>query len=494
MNADPNIPNPRLPMPVQFTREGFRKLTSDQGAALIQVQPAKSAPPPCVVIEILDRDRAREVNPLLLSGDITPLWHALAGPAVVRVDNVDVFRVTPTTAGTVPTRHLDADTFALILDALGVDDDGSATSETWVHQGIAAGREVLRHAPPNVGLHAFQRTPAVVEAFAVSVMRSYGCPLDTIAEVIGHAVTLGKTLLPPAGKARELDAALAKTKAEGDAADAKLRAEREEAARMNTSSLSELGFDAVAVPLSDPGVQCPRELADLPVSWADGGQTQIVAWRKIPGLAVGPWSFAGCRVLDGSHVIDAPARMMASIPMATVGLYSLLCALVRKYAPGDFGPITAFSKDGIDAARVFISQWASYLYDVRQGREWLPRHLVEMSVRAYRLRPDIAVAEWSAALQGIHSGAPVPRVPASMVALGASDREQSLRNPGLAGPPDGIRTLVQSPNKLPWPPRAAQREQLETWSMAAVEGGIIKSGSGLATTNTEGKRSVNGIR
>jgi hypothetical protein len=496
MNADPNIPNPRLPIPVQFTREGFRKISSDQGAALIQVHPAKPPPPPCVVIEIPDRDRAREVNPLLLSGDITPLWHALAGPAVVRVDNVDVFRVTPTTAGTAPTRHLDADTFALILDALGVDDDGSATTETWAQQGLAAAVEAMRHAPPDEGLHRFQRSRSVAEAQAVAVARCYGAPVEGIAKLLGRPVTLGKTLLPPLARAKELDAMVARQKTEGDAADAKLMAERVEAARVNTDTLDTLGCQAVLVPLLDaPGVQVPKELAGLPSFTSDGGAAAVFPWRAIPGLSLGPIEFAGVRVLAGDFVINAPARTMTSIPMATVAVYSLVCALIRKYAPGDFGPITAFSKDGIDAARAFISQWASYLYDVRMGREWLPRHLVEMSVRAYRLRPDVAVAEWSAALQGIHSGAPVPRVPASMVPIGTSDREQAFRNPGLADPPDGIRTLVQSASKLPWPQRAVQRSQLETWAVEATQGGIVESGSGLGTTNTvEGKRSNNGIR
>jgi hypothetical protein len=117
-----------------------------------------------------------------------------------------------------------------------------------------------------------------------------------------------------------------------------------------------------------------------------------------------------------------------------------------------------------------------------------------MSVRAYRLRPDIAVAEWSAALQGIHSGEPRPQTSASAVPIGTSDRAMASRNRGLSDPPDGVRTMVASQAKLPWPQRAVQRAQLESWSMEAVEGGIIESGSGLEKTNTEGKRSTNGIR
>jgi hypothetical protein len=184
--------------------------------------------------------------------------------------------------------------------------------------------------------------------------------------------------------------------------------------------------------------------------------------------------------------------------MATVAVYSLVSALLRKYAPDrDCGPITSFTTAGLERARAFVAEWASFLYTVRLGAEWLPAHLVTMSVRAFQLRPDIVVAEWSAALHGIHAGAPVPRVPASMVPIGTSDREMALRNPGLAGPPDGVRTMVQSPNKLLWPQRAVQRDQLEKWAIEAVECGIIESGSGLQQpelVEVEGKRLTNGIR
>jgi hypothetical protein len=333
MNADP-VPNPRLPIPPQITRAGFLKLTSEAGKALIQVHPPKPAPPPCVVIEILDRDRAHECNPLLLSGDIVPLWHSLAGPTVVRVGDFDVFRLTPTTTGTEPTRHLDLDSFLLILDEVGGADDGSETSDAWAHQGIAAAVEAMRHAPPHEGLHRFQHSRAVAEAQAVAVARWYGAPVEAIAELLGRPIELRKTLLPPCAKARELDAAIARTRAQGEAAAAKLQAERVEAARLNTSTLDELGCQAIRVPLVDsPGVQTPRELDGLPSFTADAGAAAVFPFRSIPGLHLGPIEFAGVRVLPGDYVIDALATRIATIPMATVAVYSLVSALLRKYAP-----------------------------------------------------------------------------------------------------------------------------------------------------------------
>ena len=328
----------------------------------------------------------RDVNPLLENGSLVPWCAPLDAPIVIRQGDTEIARLEPINGAARPTALLCLELYGLAIESIGIDDDGTEVFEEHLNEADAAAREILRHRPEVSGLIKYTFADRVFDLFAVSAMRSLGASFSHCAQVIGRPVVAGKRLVAPGSRARELEAS---QKAENERIEAEAQAAQRaftEANRIESRTLRDSDFVGIRI-LDEPGVTIPRELATATMI---GGT--IVFWA-IPGLPLPRVVFAVGEILAPQHVITANAQMLASVGLPDTESYGLVCRILQRHVPGrKTGPVEAFSKQHTDAAREFVREWATYLYQVRTALGWMPRHIVEVCVRGYLISPPAAVA------------------------------------------------------------------------------------------------------
>ncbi len=492
-----NFPPQSLEPAPHISRDGLRVVSPPP---IVPAGPPVRAIPPTARIDVLDREAARERNPLLLSGSIVRLWQAIDGPITIRGGDRKLYVVTPCEQGTEPTDYLDADTYAAIVgDAdAGHDDDGSATSDEWTAEGLKQMRLMLQHAPPNHGIHTFQGTPAVAVAQAVALARWYGAPVAEISAALGHPVTLARSLLEPGGKAESLTLARRKQEAAAERATAEESARVEKERRPNTRTLADLSLSGVAVPLLDIDVQVPRSLTGLTPTWTDESGAALFVWRDIVGLPLPTnATFAGCHTLDRSRVVACvPANRLDEAREAAVEVFQLTLRLRRKLMPNaDRGPIETWSTDGIESAKALVAAWAHVIHSPKHGQAWIPRHIVECVVRGLLVAPAKAARLVFDALEREHArftGERPMRVKGKPI--GSISALENLRQRGsLEVKGGGSFDTEPDPDWTPPSYRGAVGlHDIAQWSAEAAAGGEVEAGSLMPKNDTTKKKSRDG--
>lgn len=404
--------------PAEAPRIGLRwnrKLNTTR-IGLLPAEGEKAQAHPVVSLEIIDKDLAHELDPLLLNGTKAHLWHTL-GEAVA----AKALRVTPMPTGTEPSimgANLSLDVYEAIVADLGVDDDGSSTEE-WVKEGLAAAREVLRDPPPASGLPRLKGEPEVRLRQAESVARWYGVPAARIVEATGRAYEPRRGMLTASGKSRALSLNKAKADAEAARIAEEARVRDEVAKTPNDRTMSALGLVGLAVP-NDGFAQLPPGMTyPLPVRF--GGQrdrmpvvfpihtdrsgTDYYVWPAIEALPLpAEGNIAGCTLISPDEVLPVvPATRLAAIAEQPPvdALYHFTVSLRRRFLPDvDRGPLESWSRSGVEQAREIVKRFAPLFGRQRDPmRRWQLPHALELVVRGLKVRPDRALALFLTAIE-----------------------------------------------------------------------------------------------
>jgi hypothetical protein len=316
-----------------------------------------------------------------------------------------------------------------------------------------------------------------------SVGRSYGLAPQTIESITGRPYEPRKSMLPACGKAKSLSMVRAKEQAQAERAEAEERARLDAERTPNWKALGDVCLSAVAVPLRDIEVQVPRSLAAMSPDWTDEKGTAFFVWREIIGLPLPAGaSFAGCSVLDPSHIIPCvPARRIDEVREPTFEIFELVVRLRRKFLPdADRGPIETWSTGGLEGAKALVASRVHAIHSQMHGQTWIPRHIVECVVRGFLIAPAKGARLLLDALDGEHArltggrpmrvkGKPIGSIPAFA----------NLRQRGELEVKGG-GSFDTEPDADWTPPNysgAVGLQELAQWCAEAAAGGEVEAGS-----------------
>ena len=442
---------------------------------------------PTVIIEILDREVARDINPCRNSGDVVNFW-GLTEPTTIKHEGVEVYRLVPAPDDVDANSWITRDEDDVIRAALGVDDTTESSAE-FLDPGAAAIRDVLAGMPRGT-MPEVQGCPDVRLTQAEDVGRWFGMSPNEIAKHTGRDFKPHKLLLHPGAKANSLALHRAKAEAAAAAQAEVLRAEMLERTTPNARPLGEIagGLEAIVVPLGDVAVQVPLALQTVAPLWQDTDGRTYFVWRSVPGMRAPECQFAGASVLPPSHVVAlAPAKRLDDAPEPSQDVVGLVTELRRKHLPAlHRGKVQEFGKLRVEGARALAGMWADALYQPRHGQRWRAQWLLEAVVRGYLVTAPLAVALVWEALVAKHEEATGTKrqIPKGTRKYGSIDAAEHL-TPRMH-PPKGTAEMVDDPTfAVPgYPSTAVQRADVERYAVEASQTGEVEPGCLIANTTT----------
>ena len=371
----------------------------------------------CVSFTILNKELVREFDPLIHTGDAFVLPGISEATTIRDAEGVDLFSLAPTDAE--PTLDVPLDIYEAIVASAGTDPLDDASDE-WNVEGHAAMQALLlawQGMPPSQGLPLLRGCAEARLRLVEAEGRWHLMPPAEIERVTGRPYTSRKALRKTGGKAFALSLAKAGEEAEAARVAEEARVREEAAKTPNSESMAALGLVGLAVP-RDGFTQLPLAMTyPLPVRFAgqqdrmpvvfpvytDRSATDFYCWRAIEGLPLpAEGSIAGCSIISPDTVLPvAPrGRLEAMTDPPVDALYNFTVQLRRRFLPDiDRGPVTSWSKSGVDRAREIAKEYAPLF---RKQRDPLRRmqlaHGIFLAVRGLKVSPVRVIATFIAAI------------------------------------------------------------------------------------------------